>query len=183
MHPIKYVHFYVTLPVAPNFISFRVYVNFKVMDTTFKASGCKMTKYFKMRIRNRESFIELQCLYIKRLTWAVNSLRPSDAYTRQYLNHHWSAPSHYLNQCWNIVIRTLRTKFSEILSKIHTLSFKKMHRKMSSGNWRPFLSRPQCVKKVNRNCPPVTGHARGVSAYLMKLSFVCVVDQLKVVDY
>ena len=40
-----------------------------------------------------------------------NSLRPSDAYMRQQTNHHWfrlwpvawPAPSHYLNQCWNIV--------------------------------------------------------------------------------
>ena len=43
-------------------------------------------------------------------------------------------------------IRTIRTNFSKILSKIHTFSFKKMHWIMSSGNWRPFLSRPQCVK-------------------------------------
>ena len=41
----------------------------------------------------------------------VNSLRPSDAYMHQWSDHHWfryclgawSAPSHYLNQCWNIV--------------------------------------------------------------------------------
>ena len=48
-----------------------------------------------------------------------NSLRPSDAYMRQYTNHHWfrqwlvawSAPSHYLNQWWNIVNLTPRNKF------------------------------------------------------------------------
>ena len=59
--------------------------------------------------------------------------------------HHWfrqwlvalSAPSQYLNQCWNIVECTLRTKFREILIRIHTFSFKKMHLKMSYG-WRPF---------------------------------------------
>ena len=38
------------------------------------------------------------------------------------------------------------TNFSEILIEIHTFSFKKMYLKMSSGKWRPFLSRPQCVK-------------------------------------
>ena len=50
--------------------------------------------------------------------WFLNSLRPSDAYMRQYTNHHWfrewlvawSAPSHYLNQSWNIVNWTLRNK-------------------------------------------------------------------------
>ena len=32
----------------------------------------------------------------------------------------------------------LGTKFSEILIKIYTFSFKKMHMKISSGKWRPF---------------------------------------------
>ena len=39
---------------------------------------------------------------------------------------HWftySAPSHYLHQCSNIVNWTLGTKFSEILIKIYTFSF------------------------------------------------------------
>ena len=35
-------------------------------------------------------------------------------------------------------IRTLGTKFSEILIYIHTFSFKKMHLKMSSGKCQPF---------------------------------------------
>ena len=37
---------------------------------------------------------------------------------------------------WILLIRTLGTNFSEILSKIHTFSFKKMHFKMSSAKWR-----------------------------------------------
>ena len=36
------------------------------------------------------------------------------------------------------VNRTLGTNFSEILSEIHTFSFKKMYLKMSSSRWRPF---------------------------------------------
>ena len=36
-----------------------------------------------------------------------------------------------------LLIRTFRTHFSEIVSEIHTFSFKKMHLKMSSGKWRP----------------------------------------------
>ena len=72
----------------------------------------------------------------------INSLRPSDAYMRQYTYHYWfrwwlvawSAPSHYLNQCWNTVNWTLGTNFSEILIEIHTFSFKKINFKMSSGN-------------------------------------------------
>ena len=37
-----------------------------------------------------------------------------------------------------LLIRPLGTNFSEILIKIYTFSFKKMHLKMSSGKWRPF---------------------------------------------
>ena len=68
-----------------------------------------------------------------------NSLRPSDAYMRQWSSRHWfrkwivawSAPSHYLNQYWNIVSSNDRCK-------IHTFLFKKMHLNMSSGKWPPF---------------------------------------------
>ena len=37
-----------------------------------------------------------------------------------------------------LLIRTLETNFSEILSKINTFSFKKIHFKMSSAKLRPF---------------------------------------------
>ena len=37
-----------------------------------------------------------------------------------------------------LLIGPLRTNFNEMLIKIHTFSFKKMHLKMSSGKWRPF---------------------------------------------
>ena len=37
-----------------------------------------------------------------------------------------------------LLIWHLETNFSEILIKIHTFSFKKIHLKMSSGKWRPF---------------------------------------------
>ena len=37
-----------------------------------------------------------------------------------------------------LLIQILGTNFSEIFSKIHTFSFRKMHLKMTSGIWRPF---------------------------------------------
>ena len=37
-----------------------------------------------------------------------------------------------------LLIGPLGTNFSEILFEIHIFSFKKIHLKMSSGNWRPF---------------------------------------------
>ena len=46
----------------------------------------------------------------------------------------WSAPSHYLNQCWNIVNWTLRNKLQWNLNgETHIFSFKKMHFKTSSA--------------------------------------------------
>ena len=55
---------------------------------------------------------------------------------RQWLGA-WSAPSHYLNQYSNSVNSNLRKNLGEILSKFHTLSFKKMHFEMSA-KWRQF---------------------------------------------
>ena len=37
-----------------------------------------------------------------------------------------------------LLIGPLRTNFSEIISEIHSFSFKKMHLKMASAKWRPF---------------------------------------------
>ena len=37
-----------------------------------------------------------------------------------------------------LLIGPLGTNFNEIIIKIHTFSFKKIHLKMSSGKWRPF---------------------------------------------
>ena len=37
-----------------------------------------------------------------------------------------------------LLIGALGTNFNEILIKIHTFSFKKIHLKMSTGRWRPF---------------------------------------------
>ena len=50
----------------------------------------------------------------------------------------YSAPSHYLNQCWHIVYLTTRNNFSEIRIEIQNSSFMKMHLKCRQLNWRPF---------------------------------------------
>ena len=50
-----------------------------------------------------------------------------------------------------LLIGPLRTNFSEILIGIQTFSFKKMHLKMSSAKWRPFVSASMwypCAGKV-----------------------------------
>ena len=88
----------------------------------------------------------------------VNSLRPSDAYMRRWTNHHcfrkwlvaWTAPSHFLNQCWNIVNWTLWNKFQWIFNRnsnifIYENEFESVVCEMAA-----ILSRPQCVKMFSR---------------------------------
>ena len=75
----------------------------------------------------------------------INSLRPSDAYMRQWTNHHWFgnglSPGRRQAIIWTnagiMLIGPLGTNFSEILIKIYTFWFKKMHLKMSSGKRQP----------------------------------------------
>ena len=45
-----------------------------------------------------------------------------------------------------LLIATLGTNVSEILSKIHTFSFKKMHYKTSSAKRRPFCFVPNVLR-------------------------------------
>ena len=44
-----------------------------------------------------------------------------------------------------LLFRNLGSNFSEILIEIDTFSSKKMHLKMSSGKWRPFVSASMCL--------------------------------------
>ena len=59
---------------------------------------------------------------------------------RVQIGHHTGPSRHTI--IWTnagiLLIRTLGTNFNETLSKIRTFSLKKMHLKMSSGNWPPF---------------------------------------------
>ena len=58
------------------------------------------------------------------------------------------APGRHQAIIWTIVgillIGPLGTNFSEFLIVIQTFSFKKMHLKMSSAKWRPFVSASMC---------------------------------------
>ena len=47
-----------------------------------------------------------------------------------------------------LLIGPLGTNFSDILIRIQTFSFKKMHLKMWSAKWRPFVSAPICWWKI-----------------------------------
>ena len=62
----------------------------------------------------------------------------SAAHMRQKTNHHCQRQAITWANATMLSIRTLRTNYSEILSKIHTFSFKKMHLKVPSAKWRQF---------------------------------------------
>ena len=51
-----------------------------------------------------------------------------------------------------LFIRTLATKFSEMLSKIHTFSICKMHLKASSTEWRQFCLGLNVLRWLRYNC-------------------------------
>ena len=51
-----------------------------------------------------------------------------------------------------LLIGHLETNFSEILNKIYTFSFRKMHLKMSSAKWRPFHLSLNMLNLVYHSC-------------------------------
>ena len=85
---------------------------------------------------------------------SVNSLRPSDAYMLQQTNRHWfrqwlvawSAPSHYLNQCWDIAHWTHRNKLQWNFYQNSYIFIQE--NPFENGVWKmaSILSRHQCVK-------------------------------------
>ena len=83
-----------------------------------------------------------------------NSSRPSDAYMRRGSSHHWfrfrlvswSAPSHYLNQCWNIVNWTLGNKLQWNLNRNTNIFIQENAFESVVCQMAAILSRPQCVK-------------------------------------
>ena len=86
----------------------------------------------------------------------LNSLRPSDAYMRQWSNQHWfrqwlvawSAPSHYQNQCWNIVNKTLRNKLQWNLHQNSYIFIQENAFENVVWKTAAILSRPQCVNTL-----------------------------------
>ena len=100
--------------------------------------------------------MKVHCILWWHCHYCINSLRPSDAYMRQWSNHRWfiwwlvawSAPSHYLNQWWIIVNWTLGNKFQWNFNRnsnifIHENAFENVVCNIAS-----ISSRPQCVKCV-----------------------------------
>ena len=103
-------------------------------------------KYSTFHARNEFENVICKMIAIWSQIQCVNSSLPSAAYMLQWIRTAlvpimavaYSAPSHYLNQCWVIVRWTLGTNFNEILIKIQNFSFTKMHLKMSSAKRWPL---------------------------------------------
>ena len=108
------------------------------------------------------------------------SLRPSDAYMRQETNQHWfrlwlvawTAPSHYLNQCWNIVNWTLKNKFQWNLNR-NSYNFIQEN---ASENvvWKmaAILSRPQCVKNSDTVDSIIANHLSALNTKMTEHSIL-----------
>ena len=58
----------------------------------------------------------------------------------------WRAPSHYMNQCWNIVNWTIRNKFQWNFNQYYNLFIQENACESVCCEMVAILSQPQCVK-------------------------------------
>ena len=72
-------------------------------------------------------------------------LTPSDAYMRHQLRPSWWAPSHYLNQWWNIVNWTHRNKLQLNCNQNSYISIQENAFENVVWKIAATLTRPQCV--------------------------------------
>ena len=101
-------------------------------------------EYYENKITERQ--VSSYSKAINVLQEQLNSLRPSGAYicvSKLTIidSDNGLSPGRRQSIIWTnagILIRTLRTNFTEILIKISTFSFKQMHSKILSAKWRPF---------------------------------------------
>ena len=115
--------------------------------------------------------------------YQLNPLRPSDAYMRRWSNHHWfrqwlvdrSAPSHYLNQCWNIVNWTIGNKLQWNSNRNSNIFIQENAFESVVCEMAAILSRPQQYysdEKVQYNrdktgpCVHFTRNPVGIISYL-----------------
>ena len=81
-------------------------------------------------------------------------IEASDAYMHWYTSYHWfrqwlvawSIPSHYLNQCWNIVNLALSNKFQLNFNRNSYIFIEENAFEMVVWQTVAILSQPQCVK-------------------------------------
>ena len=76
-------------------------------------------------------------LYLIEVEWCTYASVTNHHWFRWWLVA-WPVPSHYLNQCWDILNWTIVIKLQWNLNWNYLISFKKMHLKKSSAQWRQF---------------------------------------------
>ena len=101
-------------------VAFKMILFYRLCVTTFLSS--KFPKYYL----THWGWVIHICLSKQTITDSDNGLLPGQRQVIIWTN------------AGILLIRPLQTNFSEILFKIHTFSFKKMHLKISSGIWGPF---------------------------------------------
>ena len=93
------------------------------------------------------------------------------------LGHHWfwwwlvacSVPSHYLNQCWNIVNWTLGNKLQWNLNRISNIFIQENEFENVVWKMAAILSRPQCVKLTSQyHTSWWTGYAMHIGRHVIE---------------
>ena len=110
---------------------------------TVCGQGYKMT-YVLLSIE------ELKFKNVAKCKYMLNSLRPSEAHIHWQTDHQDNGllPGRCQAIIWTstgiLLLGPWRTNFSETVIKIQTISFKKMHLKMLSVQWPPFVLASMC---------------------------------------
>ena len=107
----------------------------------------------------------------------LNSLRPSDAYMRQWINQHWfrqwlvawPAPSHYLNQCWDFVNWTLRNKLQWNFNRNQFIFIQENALETIVCETASIPSRPQWVKGEIPSISPKRGDVSTEKGYSIQM--------------
>ena len=102
------------------------------------------------------------------------SLRSSDAYMRNQINHHrfrswlvaWSAPSHFLIQCWDIINSNLRNKLLWNLKRNSYIFIQENAFEYVVCEMATMFSRPQWVNAFSTQILEVSGSASRASHLL-----------------
>ena len=133
---VHFIHYQIrSIRIMATKIIFALSSKVQTFHSQYMKTSIFYTKYTVHSSRGRQLSIRAMIDYCCTIALDVSSLRPSDAYTHRQTNHHWfrwclaswTAPSHYLNQCWNMVNWTPRNKLQLFLIAINIFSFQKMY--------------------------------------------------------
>ena len=123
------------------------------------------------------SYWHPQC---KSILW-FNPLRLSDIYLRHNTNHYWFrffaclAPSHHLNQCWNIVNWTFRNKLQWNINKNYNIFSQENVFISAVCETAAILPWSQCVNINEKRCNSFA-HAMELHLFCIKLWYAYAIE-------